>query len=421
MPHKDDQGPMPMRLTRSPAMLFAVLTGLALGPVLSGPADAWAGRQQATPQSAPPTAPQSEPGEAGQAPGAETGGAETDSAPQAESDADVADPTTGAAAEGVGDGRPSFAQWLADVRAEAAKRGIDQAVVDAALGDVKQLERVVRRDRNQAEFVETYQHYLDKRVSDWRIEKGREMAAKHGDLLREVAAEYNVQPRFIAAIWGMETNYGLVDPGYRLFDAVATLAYDPRRSGFYRRELFAALEILDQGYATLDQMKSSYGGAMGQPQFLPSAYLRLAEDFDGDGRRNIWTSQADVFASIANYLARSGWRSDITWGRAVQVPPGVRTAAAKLDPAPAPGRCARYKSLKQTLRIEQWQQIGVRKADGSDLPGRNLAAALIIDDDRPERGWLVYQNFCTTMAYNAAFKYALGVGLLSDKLWPVLR
>ena len=319
------------------------------------------------------------------------------------------------------DDRPTFDDWLNDVSAEAAERGIQTQVIDAALGDVTLLERVVRRDRNQAEFVETYQQYLDKRVSAWRVEKGREMARAHGDLLQRVAREYGVQARFIAAIWGMETNYGLVDPGYRLFDAVATLASDPRRSGFYRRQLFAALEILDQGYATLDQMKSSYGGAMGQPQFLPTAYLRLAVDFDGDGKRNIWTSKADVFASIANYLSRSGWRPDMTWGRPVQVPDGVRAAAAAAPAATPAGRCERYKGLKQTLRLSQWQTVGVRKTDGGDLPSRDLRAALIVDDDRPGHGWLVYQNFCTTMAYNASFKYALGVGLLSDKLWPVLR
>ncbi|MGF1607692.1 MAG: lytic transglycosylase domain-containing protein [Rhodothalassiaceae bacterium] len=311
----------------------------------------------------------------------------------------------------------AFAAWLEEVRAEARDQGISEATLERALADVRPLERVVQRDRNQAEFVETYRDYLTKRVSDWRINKGREKLAEIRPLIEEIGAKYGVQPRYIAAIWGMETNYGLVEPGYRLFDALATLAYDPRRSRFYRAQLFHALTILDRGLADYDNMTSSYGGAMGQPQFLPAAFLDYAVDYDGDGRRNIWTSTPDVLASIANYLSRFGWRDDQTWGRPVHLPRGIRDAAAA-QPAVAPaGRCGRYKSLGPTLGLATWQDLGVRKTDGTDLPGRNLPAALIISDEDPEQGWLVYSNFCTIMAYNAAFKYALGVGLLSDRIW----
>lgn len=316
----------------------------------------------------------------------------------------------------IGSDRPSFEAWLEEFRREALERGISDQVVQSALSDVQLIERAIKNDRNQAEFVETYDDYLKRYVSEWRINTGRQLYSENRALLARVGEAYGVQPRFIAAIWGVESSYGKATLGYRVIDAIATLAYDPRRSDRFRNELFGVLEILDKGYARQEQLMGSWAGAMGQPQFMPIMYLTRAQDFDGDGRRDIWSSEADIFASIANYLRHAGWRADQTWGRPVQVPTDIRKRADNLSGIEPDRPCQRFTSLGKTLRLSQWQSLGVRRADGRDLPGRDLKAALILPEEGAEHGWIVYRNFCSIMAYNPAFKYALGVGLLSDAI-----
>jgi len=311
---------------------------------------------------------------------------------------------------------PAFGVWLEGVRTEALERGISQATLDTALADVKLIKRVISRDRNQPEIKQPYAHYLKSRVSLWRKEKGAKMMTEHAGTLGAVGARYGVQGRFVAAIWGIETNYGTVPLTYSVFDAVATLAYDKRRAARFRRELFAALEILDSGDATLEKMKGSWAGAMGQPQFMPENYLKYAQDFDADGTKDIWDSKEDVFASIAYYLKSYGWRDDQTWGRKVKLPPGgEKTLAAAQEDGLEPDRiCKRFKSMGAWRDLQDWQALGVRRLNGGELPARSIPAALIIGDTGDDEGYLVYRNFCSVMRYNPSFKYALAVGLLSD-------
>jgi len=311
---------------------------------------------------------------------------------------------------------PAFQTWLEGVRAEALERGISQQTLDTALTGIKPIVRVITRDRNQPEVTQPYLRYLKSRVSPWRKEKGAKMMAEHGTSLDAVAERYGVQGRFVAAIWGIETNYGTVPLTYSVFDAVATLAYDKRRAARFRRELFAALEILDSGDTTFDKMKGSWAGAMGQPQFMPENYLKYAQDFDADGSKDIWDSKLDVFASIANYLKAFGWRNDQTWGRKVKLPAGGETSlAARQEDGLEPDRiCKRFKSMGAWRDLQDWQELGVRRLNGTDLPPRSIPAALIVGDTGDEEGYLVYRNFCSIMRYNPSFKYALAVGLLSD-------
>jgi len=315
-------------------------------------------------------------------------------------------------------GAAKFAAWKQQIRQEALAKGISSATLDAVMPTIKQpVKKVVKRDRNQPEVVQSYAGYLTRRLSDWRISKGREQFWGSQDTLQAAAARFQVQPRFITAIWGIETNYGTIPLTLSVFDAVTTLAYDGRRAKRFRQELFAALEIVDKGYASLDMMKGSWAGALGQPQFMPDSYLRYAVDQDGDGKRNIWTSKADVHASIANYLSTFGWRNDQTWGRMVNLPKdGETTLVGKQSEGlKAPGSCGRYKSIGIWRDLQEWQDLGVRRTDGSDLPARaNLPTALIVGDKGDNQGYLVYQNFCTIMRYNPSFKYALAVGMLSD-------
>ena len=295
-----------------------------------------------------------------------------------------------------------FNQWLEELRAEARERGISEKILDTALSDLEPIERVIELDRQQPEFTLTFQEYRERVVPQSRIDRGRRMMAEHRELLEEIGGEYGVQPRFIVALWGIETDFGRVTGGFPIIDSLATLAHDGRRSEYFRGELFNALQILDEGHITVDEMKGSWAGAMGQSQFMPSSFLNFAVDYNGDGRRDIWHNREDVFASAANYLARSGWRDDVTWGRQVRLPDGFDRNLAGLD---------------HRKRIGQWQELGVRRADGSNLPGRQLMASIIIPDENdPETAFMVYENFRTTLRWNRSNYFALAVGLLSDAI-----
>lgn len=312
----------------------------------------------------------------------------------------------------------AFEAWLEAVRAEARERGIGEETLETALADVTPIVRVIQRDRNQPEVKQTYARYLKARVSDWRKAKGAVALNENEASLSAAAVKYGVQPRFIAAIWGVETNYGTVPLSYSVFDAVATLAYDKRRAARFRRELFAALEILDKGMTTFDKLKGSWAGAMGQPQFMPENYLKYAVDMDGDGERDIWQNKADVQGSIANYLKSFGWRDDQTWGRKVKLPEGgeISLVGVQGDGLAPDRQCKSFKSMGIWRNLQDWQSLGVRRLDGTDLPPRSIPAALIVGDEGDGEGYLVYRNFCSIMRYNPSFKYALSVGLLSDAI-----
>ena len=222
---------------------------------------------------------------------------------------------------------PSFAEWLAGLRAEAVARGFRAELVDEALAGVEEpLPVVLERDRSQAEVVLPLERYISQRLSRSVVRVGRQKRAEHRKLLDEVSAKYGVPPQIITAIWGVESNFGRFTGVRPTVPALATLAWDPRRATFFRAELFNALEILNRGDIALANLKGSWAGAMGQPQFMPSSYLQFAEDFDGDGRRDIWHSSADVFASVANYLKGHGWVPGERWGREVRVSKELSTA-----------------------------------------------------------------------------------------------
>lgn len=300
-----------------------------------------------------------------------------------------------------GAGAP-FAEWLAGLRAEALERGVRAETLDAALAGLEPIPRVIELDRKQPEFTLTFEEYLDRVVSERRVRAGRARMAAHRDLLRAVARDYRVQPRFIVALWGIESDFGRLTGGFPVIAALATLAHDGRRSAFFRRELLLALEILDAGHVAPGAMSGSWAGAMGQNQFMPSSYRAFAVDRDGDGRRDIWTSLPDVFASIANYLAKSGWRDDRTWGRPVALPPGF--------PADLVGRGARR-------GLNEWQRLGVRRPGGANLPARNLPAYIVA----PQRGalapaFVAYSNYDAILKWNRSNYFAIAVGTLADRL-----
>jgi membrane-bound lytic murein transglycosylase B len=294
-----------------------------------------------------------------------------------------------------------FRSWLSSLRQEAAASGIRPATLDAALANLQPLARVLELDRKQPEKTLTFQEYLQRVVPPQRVELARRKLAENRPLLEKIGGEFGVQPRFIVALWAIESDFGEHMGNFRIIPALATLAYDGRRSEFFRRELMNALKIVDQGHVTPDAMIGSWAGAMGQSQFMPSSFLSYAVDYDGDGRRDIWRTRADVFASIANYLATVGWRSDQTWGREVRVP-------ANFDPGLA--------GLQTRKPLAAWQQLGVRRADGGELPGRELEASLVLPGGPQGPALLVYDNYRTIMNWNKSLYFASAVGFLADSI-----
>jgi membrane-bound lytic murein transglycosylase B len=310
---------------------------------------------------------------------------------------------------------PEFQRWLQSVIDEARAAGISDAIINQTLVNVTPIERVVNNDRNQAEFVETYQMYLDRRVTDWRIENGRERLARHRDTLEKVAAEYGVPARIIVAIWGIETNYGNFTGGEDVIQALVTLAYDPRRADFFRNELMQALRILQEGHISYEDMKGSWAGAMGQSQFMPSSFRQYAVDFNGDGRRDIWTTEADVFASIANYLRQAGWQPGIRWGREVSLPGDYEARQAQWQqPSDVSYGCSRLRVHSIQQPVNEWQADGFRNADGSSLPQSDIRGSIVRPDDDTGPTFLTYDNFRAILSYNCANNYALAVAHLAD-------
>jgi membrane-bound lytic murein transglycosylase B len=308
-----------------------------------------------------------------------------------------------------------FQDWLAALIVEARERGIREEIIDEALRGVTPIPQVVASDRSQAEFTETFEQYLTKRVTPWRIDTGRVRLRENRELLQRVGEHYGVEPRFIVAFWGIETNYGSFTGGTDVVRALVTLAYDPRRAAYFRRELFSALEILNEGHISHADMKGSWAGAMGQSQFMPSSFMEFAQDFDGDGRRDIWNSKADVFASIAQYLKAAQWRGDQTWGREVQLPVDYQARSTQWQQAPAEYSCSvlRHHTIQRSLK--DWQLSGVRRADGTDLPTNDFMASIIQPDGENGRAFITYGNFRAILRYNCANNYALSVGHLADK------
>ncbi|MGA9867192.1 MAG: lytic murein transglycosylase [Acetobacteraceae bacterium] len=291
-----------------------------------------------------------------------------------------------------------FGAFLAGVRAEARRSGISALTLDRALAGVAPDQRVLDKINHPAESTLTWAQYRTLLVTDQRIQDGRAAYRRNAGLFRAVQERYGVSPPVILGIWGLESSYGTKTGDYRVVESLATLAWGSRRRPFFRSELMAALRILQHGDISPARMTGSYAGAMGQPQFMPSSFLRYAVDFQGDGRRDIWTSTPDVLASIANYLEQSGWMPGGTWGMQVAVPP-------TLDPNMA-GRDNRRP-------MAQWRGLGVHRLGGRPLAGEE-PAALLLPDGAGGDAFLVFPNFTAIRRYNPSDFYALVVGLIGD-------
>jgi membrane-bound lytic murein transglycosylase B len=306
----------------------------------------------------------------------------------------------------------SFDDWLAALIKEARARGYSEDLVGQTLEGLTPLERVIRSDRSQAELNPGFDRYLSARLTPALVKRGRELLAENRTLLMRIEKDFHVQGRFLLALWAMETRYGRITGRVPVFQALATLAWEPRRAEYFRGELFDALTMVQRGSIDAKTMTGSWAGAMGQTQFMPSSYLKFAVDFDGDDRRDIWGSTADTLASIASYLKGFGWSDDETWGREVKVSPDVRNRI-DLKVARRKEGCYAIRNMTERRPMTEWQALGVRRPDGSALPKIDRSAALV---DVGTRKFLVYRNYDAILGYNCAHYYALTVALIADRL-----
>ena len=290
-----------------------------------------------------------------------------------------------------------FTAFVAGVRRDAVAQGIRAGTADYALRRAQYLPHVIDLDHQQPEHTMTLGGFLQKVVTPQKIADGRAQLSENRPLLTRVYERFRVQPRFVVALWAVETDFGKVMGDYSVVSSLATLAYDGRRSSYFRPELIAALRIIDEGNVQTEAMLGSWAGAMGQCQFMPSTFLNFAVDFDGDGRRDIWSDRADVLGSIANYIAQLGWRGDEGWGRSVSVPPNFDTRLAGLD-------------IRRPTA--DWSRMGVRPTDAAALPATD--ASLVIPDGGDGPALLVYDNFRAIMKWNKSTYFAASVGMLAD-------
>ncbi|KUM54931.1 lytic murein transglycosylase [Rheinheimera sp. EpRS3] len=311
------------------------------------------------------------------------------------------------------DSKPSFADYTATLKQEALSKGYAPELLEPVFASLTFHERIVSADKSQPEFVETLSTYLPKRVSETRIRMARENYQQYLPELEKIGQKYGVQPRFIVALWGLESSFGRIMGNYSVPSALATLAYEGRRETFFKQEFYHALDILVQGHISLDDMKGSWAGAMGQSQFMPSSFMAYAQDGDGDGKKDIWTNQLDVFASIANYLKQQGWDNSKTWGREVILPEGFDIANAI-----ARGSLQRSEWLGRWSQSERsladWNKLGLQRLNKTALPARDLTAALVLPDGEGGRAFLAYDNYKVLMHWNRSYYFVTSVGYLAD-------
>ena len=294
-----------------------------------------------------------------------------------------------------------FDAWVQGFAARAQAAGISVRTLDRAFRGVRYNADVIEKDRNQSEFVKPIWEYLDRAVSDKRVENGRAALREHRRLLDRIEATYGVEREVVVAVWGLESSYGQNRGDIPVIEALATLAYDGRRGRFFEGQLIDALKIVQSGDVTPRNFTGSWAGAMGHTQFIPSSYLAFAVDFDGDGRRDIWSDDpGDALASTAAYLARSGWQTGRPWGMEVALPAGFDFALT---------------GERVEKDAEDWQALGVRTAQGQALPDHG-AGSILMPAGARGAAFLIFRNFHAIERYNAADAYVIAIGHLSDRL-----
>lgn len=293
-----------------------------------------------------------------------------------------------------------FARCLEQLGQTAIQAGVSEQTASRVVAGVEKVDRVIELDRRQPEFTTTFDDYLNRRVNQDRIQKGRELLQTHRQLLDRVTRQTGVPAPYLVSFWGLETNFGAYFGKMSVPDSLATLACDERRSEFFTRQWVAALQIIDEGAIPAEQMEGSWAGAMGHVQFMPTVFLKHAVDADDDGRRDLWNSLPDAMMSAGRFLESMGWDGEYRWGREVRLP-------GDFDYSLADGR---------KLPLAQWREHGITDAFGKPLPRADISASLIVPAGHRGPAFLVYQNFGVIMGWNRSEFYAIAVGHLADRI-----
>ena len=299
-----------------------------------------------------------------------------------------------------------FDEWLENIEMLAINEGITSETIKKSLTGVEPNNRVIELDRKQPEFTLTLETYLNNATPKSRVKKGKKLYEEHQKLFKEIYDVYKVQPRFVIALWGIETNFGMYTGSFNVIRSLATLSHDLRRRDFFTDEMINALTIIDQGHIEPDAMMGSWAGAMGQNQFMPSSFLNYATDFNKDGKKDIWNTLPDVFASSSNYLNKSGWNHNQTWGREVKVSQDIDEDMITVS----------ARKIVVSKKINEWSKLGVTNLDGSKLPEVNIDAYLVYPEGKEGRKYIVYENFKTIMKWNRSLFFGIAVGTLSDMI-----
>ena len=295
-----------------------------------------------------------------------------------------------------------FDTCIIQLQSQARNQGISDKTVNQVLGKARHLDRVLELDRRQPEFTQTFANYFSTRINDERIRRGRELLVKHRTLLDLIQQETGIPAQYLVSFWGLETNYGGYFGDWSIPNSLATLACDPRRSTFFTQELLNAMRILDAGDVSPDRMIGSWAGAMGHMQFMPSTFLRYAQDADGDGRRDLWGSIPDAMVSAANFLRQLGWVSGLGWGQEVRLPPSFDYSLAGRD---------------QSLTLAGWLEQGVTLVStNAPLIPAAQEVSLLVPAGHRGPAFLVTKNFHVIMRWNRSEFYALTVGHLADRI-----
>ena len=293
----------------------------------------------------------------------------------------------------------SFSDFVTGISNEAERKGISSKLIKDFKTKVAFIPRVIELDRSQPEFKLTLDQYLARVVTSSRIKKANSKYKKNKKILEVISKHYGVQARFLVSLWGIETDFGRLTGGFSVVSALSTLAFEGRRHEYFKKELFNALKIINDGHITLSKMTGSWAGAMGQCQFMPSSFINYANDWDKDGSKNIWTSKPDVFASAANYLNKVGWSDKITWGRKVYI-----------------GQFNKELKENKYYLLNKWSSSGILNDNKTKLPNVKIKARLIIPNDYGNYGYLVYRNFDSLLNWNRSNYFAIAVGKLSDSI-----
>ena len=294
-----------------------------------------------------------------------------------------------------------FSFWLNELSKEAVSEGVSEETVSIALNNIEPIDRILELDRNQPEFKLDFWDYVNRVVSQDRIDQGRLRMMENKTLLEDIYSRYGIAPHILVAAWGIESNYGITQGSNSVIGSLVTLAYDPRRSRFFRTELINSLRIIDEGHISLESMKGSWAGAMGQVQFMPSTFISYAKDGDGDGKKDIWSNKVDALESAANFMSSQGWDRGIIWGRQVILPPEFDKNLI---------------GLALTKTVEEWGSLGILTIDKRELSKSDIKGSVISPGEQNDPHFLVYDNYRDIMRWNRSHFFAISLGHLSDRI-----